>query len=103
MPSAEPSPALQTLRFPQPIKHDGSGTRDSISATNTDVRLLTAQEVANRLGVSERWVRDHATRRLPRIPAVKLGPLLRFRSSDVEDFVIANRVPVPSKSRLAGV
>jgi hypothetical protein len=27
--------------------------------------LLTAQDVAERLGVSERWVRDHATRRHP--------------------------------------
>jgi excisionase family DNA binding protein len=98
MPSAEPSPALQTLRFEQPIKYD-----DSSSAATTDARLLTAQEVANRLGVSERWVRDHATRRSPRIPAVKLGSLLRFRSSDVEDFVIANRLPIPSKSRMAGV
>jgi DNA-binding FadR family transcriptional regulator len=44
-----------------------------------DERLYSAQEVAERLGVSERWVRDHATRRNPRIPAVKLGPLLRFR------------------------
>jgi excisionase family DNA binding protein len=67
------------------------------------IRLLTPQEVANRLGVSERWVRDHATRRFPRIPAVKLGPLLRFRPSDIENFLIENSVPVPSKKRLAGV
>jgi excisionase family DNA binding protein len=67
------------------------------------IPLLTPQEVARRLGVSERWVRDHATRRFPRIPAVKLGPLLRFRSSDIENFLIENSIPVPSKKRLAGV
>ena len=50
-------------------------------------RLLTAQEVAARLGISERWVRDHATRRNPRIPAIKLGPLVRFRWADVQKFV----------------
>ena len=50
-------------------------------------RLYTSQEVADRLGVSERWVRDHATRRNPRIRAVKLGPLLRFRWADVEQFI----------------
>ena len=50
-------------------------------------RLLTAQEVAARLGVSERWLRDHATRRNPRIPAIKLGPLVRFRWIDVQAFV----------------
>jgi excisionase family DNA binding protein len=50
-------------------------------------RLLTPREVAERLGVSERWVRDHATRRNPRITAVKLGSLLRFRWTDVEAFL----------------
>ena len=50
-------------------------------------RLLTAREVAARLGVSERWLRDHATRRNPRIPAIKLGPLVRFRWADVQAFV----------------
>jgi len=32
-------------------------------------------------------VRDHATRRTPRIPAVKLGRLLRFHWEDVEVFL----------------
>jgi excisionase family DNA binding protein len=72
-------------------------------AESAVVRLLTPQEVASRLGVSERWVRDHATRRFPRIPAVKPGPLLRFRSSDIENFLIENSVPAPSKKRRAGV
>jgi excisionase family DNA binding protein len=52
-------------------------------------RLLTPGEVAKWLGVSDRWVRDHATRRLPRIPAVHLGSLLRFRLVDVEEFIAA--------------
>jgi excisionase family DNA binding protein len=51
--------------------------------------LLTAIEVARRLGVSERFVRDHTSRRSPKIRAVKLGPLLRFRWSDVETFLAA--------------
>jgi len=34
----------------------------SISLNATE-RLYTPQDVADRLGVSERWVRDHATRR----------------------------------------
>jgi predicted DNA-binding transcriptional regulator AlpA len=50
-------------------------------------RLLDAREVAARLRVSERWVRDHITRRSPKIRAIKLGPLLRFRWSDVEIFL----------------
>lgn len=50
-------------------------------------RLFTAKEVAAQLGVSERWVRDHATRRYPRIRAIKLGPLVRFRWTDVQLFL----------------
>jgi predicted DNA-binding transcriptional regulator AlpA len=50
-------------------------------------RLLNAREVAARLGVSERWVRDHTTRRFPKIRAVKLGTLIRYRRVDVEVFM----------------
>jgi len=59
--------------------------------------LLTAQVVAERLGVSERWVRDHATRRNPRIPVVKLGSLLRFRQEDIENFLISHLSCTSSK------
>jgi excisionase family DNA binding protein len=54
-------------------------------------RLWTAQDVADRLGVSDRWVRDHATRRSPKLPVVKLGSLLRFFPDDVEAFLEAQR------------
>jgi excisionase family DNA binding protein len=50
-------------------------------------RLLNAREVAARLGVSERWVRDHTTRRFPKIRGVKLGTLMRYRWADVEEFM----------------
>ena len=53
----------------------------------TQERLLNAREVAARLGVSERWVRDHTTRRSPRIRGVKLGTLMRYRYADVEEFM----------------
>jgi excisionase family DNA binding protein len=49
--------------------------------------LLTPEQVAKRLRVSSRWVRDHVTRRSPRIPAVDLGSRMRFRPSDVEQFI----------------
>jgi len=57
---------------PQPPGHD---------------RLLNARQVAEKLGVSERWVRDHTTRRAPQIRAVKLGTLIRYRWADVEVFM----------------
>lgn len=50
-------------------------------------RLLNARQVAEKLGVSERWVRDHTTRRAPQIRAVKLGSLIRYRWADVEVFM----------------
>ncbi|HZQ25298.1 MAG TPA: helix-turn-helix domain-containing protein [Terriglobales bacterium] len=54
-------------------------------------QLLNAQEVAERLGVSDRWVRDHATRRFPKLPVIKLGSLLRFDPEDVSAFIEAQR------------
>jgi excisionase family DNA binding protein len=59
-----------------------------ISAEKTSVqRLLGHGDVAKWLGVSSGWVRDHATRKEPRIRAVKVGKLLRFRPEDVEEFL----------------
>ncbi len=55
--------------------------------------LLSLDDVAELLKVSNAWVRDHATRRNPRIPCVRLGgkrALLRFRPSDVEKFIEQN-------------
>lgn len=52
--------------------------------------LLSLEQVALQLGVSRAWVRDHATRRNPRIPVVRLGgkrALLRFRPQDVDKFI----------------
>jgi predicted DNA-binding transcriptional regulator AlpA len=56
-------------------------------------QLLTLDHVAARLGISKAWVRDHATRRNPRIPVVRLGgkrAVLRFRSQDIENFINAH-------------
>jgi hypothetical protein len=54
--------------------------------------LLNLDDVARMLGVSKAWVRDHATRRSPRIPVVRLGgrrAVLRFRPLDIENFINA--------------
>jgi predicted DNA-binding transcriptional regulator AlpA len=50
-------------------------------------RLLNARQVAERLGVSERWVRDHTTRRSPKIRGVKLGMMMRYRRADIDRFM----------------
>jgi hypothetical protein len=49
--------------------------------------LLGPHEVAKWLGVSVAWVRDHATRKEPLLPVVKLGKLLRFRPADIRVFL----------------
>lgn len=49
-----------------------------------DERLLTASEAAERLGTTERWVRDHA-HELPRV--VLPGRTLRFSARRLAAFV----------------
>lgn len=53
--------------------------------------LLTPKQVAERLQVSAAWVRDHATRKHPRIPVVRIGGLLRFSPADIEEWVEKQR------------
>jgi excisionase family DNA binding protein len=50
-------------------------------------RLLTPKEVAELLAVSVAWVLDHASRRRPLLPSVKLGKAVRFRREEVEEFI----------------
>jgi len=92
-------------RFPerdhlQPNSAEPHHSTQVNTALALDERLFTAQEIADRLGVSERWVRDHATRRNPRIRAVKLGPLLRFRWPDVQALIDNLSTDRPFKQRL---
>jgi len=49
--------------------------------------LMNARQVAEKLGLSERFIRDHTTRRTPRIAAVKLGKLIRYRQVDIDIFM----------------
>jgi predicted DNA-binding transcriptional regulator AlpA len=67
--------------------------RQELVDQTTATPLLTLDDVASLLGVSRAWVRDHATRRNPRIPVVRLGgrrALLRFRPQDIENFINAH-------------
>ena len=65
------------------FNHEATAT----AAQQNDQQLLGPSDVAKWLGVSAGWVRDHATRKDPRIRAIKVGKLLRFRPKDVEDFL----------------
>jgi excisionase family DNA binding protein len=50
-------------------------------------QLLTVEDVARRLQISPAWVRDHATRKQPRLPVVRVGKLLRFRREEIEKWI----------------
>ena len=95
--------SAQPRQFPQPDDLQARSPNSTVVTLQPSERLLSPQEVADRLGVSERWVRDHATRRSPRIRAVKLGPMLRFRWSDVEDFLSNQLLEAPSKKPVRSV
>jgi predicted DNA-binding transcriptional regulator AlpA len=72
---------------------------DDVTLHRNDDRLLDARQVAAKLGVSERFIRDHTTRRSPRIIGVKLGKLLRYRATDVEIFMAElNTLPTSRRS-----
>ena len=60
---------------------------------NGDDHLLKPEQVAERLSVSVDWVRDHSSRKMPRLPVNRLGGgpgragLLRYRASEIEKFI----------------
>ena len=87
--------------YPSASAQDSAFERVVGIDTNRDERLLNARQVAERLGVSERFIRDHTTRRSPRIPAVKLGKLIRYRRADVDVFMAElDTLPSSRRSRL---
>ena len=55
--------------------------------TAQDGTLLAPQDVARRLQVSVAWVRDHSTRKHPRLPVVRVGGLLRYHPGDLERWI----------------
>ena len=75
----------------------------SSQPNQNDERLLNARQVADKLGVSERFIRDHTTRRSPRIPAVRLGKLIRYRRADVDNFMAELGTLPPSRRSRFGV
>jgi len=78
----------------------GAATVDKAAASShasgrkaTDDPLWTPEQVAVRLNVSPDWVRDHSSRKEPKLPVIRLGGgpgragLLRYRASEIEKFI----------------
>ena len=68
-----------------------SSLNNTVEGSTNGGTLLTPQDVARRLQVSVAWVRDHATRKHPRLVGIKIGGLLRFCSDDVDNFIKQQR------------
>ena len=64
-----------------------------------DDRILTVQELARELRVSQRTIYAHCTDREPRLPAIRIGRCIRFRWSDVRRW--ADRLLEESGGRTA--
>jgi excisionase family DNA binding protein len=64
--------------------------REAARAETHQIRptLVTAAQAAERLGMSERWVRGAAWD--GRLPSVKVGAALRFDPLALDEFVAAN-------------
>lgn len=62
-----------------------------MSAQQPEGRLLTAEEVADRLRVARAFVYRHAEQ----LGAFKVGSHLRFRESEVEEWLSSQRVRKP--------
>ena len=55
-------------------------------------KLMTAQEVATLLGLKPQTIYTYVMKR--EIPFIKIGKSLRFRASDLENFIEAKAVAV---------
>jgi excisionase family DNA binding protein len=62
--------------------HANRGAERDGGSTEESGKLLTAGELAGRLNLPESWVRSEE--RTGRIPSVRLGKYVRFKTSDVE-------------------
>jgi hypothetical protein len=71
-------------------KAEKTGQPSLFSPEELPPRLLNLKEAAEFLRMSKAWVRDHATRREPRIACVRWGSRrarLLFRPCDLVEFV----------------
>jgi hypothetical protein len=54
---------------------------------NDDKEWYTVKELAATWGLKPSWIRDHSTRKQPRLPARKFGKFLLFHRDDLQKFI----------------
>ena len=79
-----------------PTGHDVPPS-DSHAAGTTGSRLLEAEDVANYLGVRTDWVYREV--RAGRLPHIRLGRAVRFRSESIEAWIDSRERGVPVRRR----
>ena len=85
--------ACQKRSISLPVDKGDGGSLTGSAAEPPFDPLWTPEQVAQRLNVSPDWVRDHSSRKEPRLPGIRLGGgpgragLLRYRASQIEKFI----------------
>jgi hypothetical protein len=90
--NSDPDEAGQNSRDLLPGDKNAGSSTGSAGGPTYDP-LWTPEQAARRLNVSPDWVRDHSSRKEPRLPVIRLGGgpgragLLRYRASQIEKFI----------------
>jgi excisionase family DNA binding protein len=64
---------------------------EGVAVPMPDSRLIDVPAAADYLDVTERWVRRTVAER--RLPHVKVGRYVRFRTDDLDRYIARQRVP----------
>ena len=66
---------------------------DGTGVEGVSESLLTAEQVAELLGVRPRWVYEHSTGKVqPEVPNFKLGKYRRYRRDEIERWLVKRGV-----------
>jgi hypothetical protein len=64
-----------------------SENSSAISTANGEKLWFTVKDLSAEWGISEGWIRDHATRKQPRIKGRKFGKFIKFHRDDIKTFL----------------
>ena len=71
----------------EPTEFEMETPKPQLPSDRTSIPLLPPARVAHRLQVSVAWVRDHSSRKYPRLPVVRVGGLLRYDPADIDHWI----------------
>jgi len=84
----EPTPTRNQARALVTVQPTDKPRLATIGGELDGARLMTVEEVAERLNVTKDWVWDHSSRKAPFLPVIRIGDgTLRYRASKIEEFI----------------